>query len=151
MQKWNLRDKLGKKHLDYKKLTLKKVNGQTCLKSQRSTLRRVNCKKSKSTWRWCQQMMQANEVSKWRGRMTSANDAIRADVVGWCQQASLGTWRCVRARLSAWRSVTYRGGEWKRVEIQSRCVVAHGGAWLSTQISWAAHEDSFGYDTSTNE
>ena len=82
----------------------------------------------------------ADDVSRWRQRMTLADDVAmtwqmtspRADVSRGTL-AHAGAWQRVAARGRAWRRVVARGGSWRRVTVTPRLLVAHGGAW---EVRW---------------
>ena len=108
LQKWNLREKLGKEHLDWKSQPWRKVNGQC----QRSV--KVNS--------------QIPKVKGWRQRLTQAGDvsngAARADVDDVSKRVERvdGAWRRVGARDLKSRRVgrvinrtETLGGAWGRV------------------------------------
>ena len=104
LPKWNLREKLGKEHLDCKSQLWQKVNGQGQLYGKKSTVK-VNAGQRPGQ-RWRQLMM-------WQWWRHLGLTSVR------------GTW-CVTARGGAWGHVTAREGAWRRV---SSCTESFGGAW----------------------
>ena len=114
MQKWNLREKLGKKNLDWKSQPRVKVNGQ----SQRSKSTVWSTMTSAGTV--------VDDVSGcrggWRQQMTWQMTSPRADV-------NRGT----LARAGVWQRMATHGGSWRRVTVTPRLLVARGGAW---EVRW---------------
>ena len=105
LQKWNLREKLGKEHLNCKSQRSKSTLSQSQLWSTIWS----------TSW---STMMSADDMA-----VTSANDVTVT--WQWWRHLGLtsarGTWR-VTARGCAWGLVTVRGGAW-------RILAVRGGAW----------------------
>ena len=125
MQKWNLREKLSKEHLNCKSQLWQKVNG----KSQHSV--KVNGQSQRwstvKSMSWSTMMSvdaMADDVSRWRGRWCH---------IGLTSVENPSACRRVTNPVGAWRHVGYIGGTWRRVPVTPRILVARGGTW---KVRW---------------
>ena len=121
MQKWNLREKLGKEHLDCKSQLGQKVNGQS------QPLVKVNGQSQHWSTVWST-MMSAD----WR--VTSADDvAVMTSPRANVSKRNLARDSAWRSVWGAWRILAACGGTWSAWALAQNLLAAREGAW---QLRW---------------